>query len=133
MAREMKPRRRQIWAYVSAPILIGVAVLIRNALLGKTGGPEPDLLLLAVAIAGALGGFGPAAVATAVGLLEEIYFQTEPVRTFLVPRHRDQVELAIFVASGVACQGSPQLIAPGSAKVIAILGSSAWASLSASA
>ena len=82
----MKPGWHQARAYVAAPILIGVAVLIRNALLGKTGGPEPDLLLLAVAIAGALGGFGPAAVATAVGLLEEIYFQTEPVRTFLVPR-----------------------------------------------
>ncbi|MEI7705416.1 MAG: ATP-binding protein [Deltaproteobacteria bacterium] len=98
----MKPRSPQVWAYVAAPILIGVAVLIRNALLGDTGEPEPDLLLLAVAIAGALGGMGPAVVATAVGLLEEIYFQTEPVRTFLVPRHRDQVELLVFLVSGIA-------------------------------
>ncbi len=102
MEGEMKPRSHQVRAYVAAPILIGVAVLIRNALLGNTGEPEPDLLLLAVAIAGALGGLGPAAVATAVGLLEELYFQTEPVRTFLVPRHRDQVELTLFVVSGVA-------------------------------
>ncbi|MEI6226629.1 MAG: GAF domain-containing protein, partial [Deltaproteobacteria bacterium] len=98
----MKPGWHQARAYVAAPILIGVAVLIRNALLGNTGEPEPDLLLLVVAIAGALGGLGPAAVATAVGLLEEIYFQTEPVRKFLVPRHRDQVELTIFVVSGIA-------------------------------
>ncbi len=102
MARDMRLRSPQARAYVAAPILIGVAVLIRNALLGNTGGPEPDLLLLAVTIAGALGGLGPAAAATAVGLLEEIYFQTEPVRTFLVPRRRDQVELALFVASGIA-------------------------------
>jgi PAS domain S-box-containing protein len=82
--------------------LVGASVALRNAILGNTGEPNPDLLLLAVAIAGALGGLGPAAVATAVGLLEEIYFQTEPVRTFLVPKHRDQVELTIFVVSGTA-------------------------------
>ena len=98
----MKPGWHQARAYVAAPILIGVAVLIRDALAGSTGEPHPALLLLVVAIAGALGGLGPAAVATAVGLLEEIYFQTEPVRTFLVPRHRDQVELTLFVVSGIA-------------------------------
>ncbi len=42
----------------------------------------------------------------------------------------DQLE---ELEQALRCQGSPQLIAPGSAKVIAILGSSAWASLSASA
>jgi PAS domain S-box-containing protein len=98
----VRAQHRPILAYLAAPVLVGAAVVIRNAILRNTGEPNPDLLLLAVAIAGALGGLGPAAVATAVGLLEEIYFQTEPVRTFLVPRHRDQVELTIFVVSGIA-------------------------------
>ena len=79
MRDKMKLRSRQARAYVAAPILIVVAVLIRNAILGNTGEPEPDLLLLAVTVAGALGGCGPAAVATAVGLLEEAYFVAEPV------------------------------------------------------
>ncbi len=98
----MRARNRKFLAYLAAPALVGAAIALRSAVLGSTGGPEPDLLLSAVAIAGALGGFGPAAVATAVGLVEEIYFQTEPVRTFLVPKHRDQVELAIFLVSGIA-------------------------------
>lgn len=98
----MRARQRKFLAYLAAPVLVGASVLFRNAILGSTGEPESDLLLSAVAIAGALGGIGPALVATALSLLEEIYFQTEPVRTFLVPRHRDQVELTLFLASGVA-------------------------------
>jgi PAS domain S-box-containing protein len=98
----VRAHHRQILAYLAAPVLVGIAVVIRNAILGTSGEPEPDLLLSAVAVVGAFGGLGPALVAMAVGLLEEVYFRTEPVRTFLVPRHRDQVELIVFVMSGIA-------------------------------
>jgi signal transduction histidine kinase len=88
--------------------------------LATPGVPEPDLLLLAVAVAGALGGLGPAAVATRVGLMEEICFRTEPVRMFLVARQRDRVELTVFLASAIAIAVS--LEDPGAPDVMASRG-----------
>ncbi len=98
----MKYRHRQVAAYVAAPLLIGVAVAVRDALIGAKGEPETSLLLLAVALAGAVGGLGPAIAATVAGVLQEAYFNSVPVGSFRIAAHRDRVELAIFLVCGFA-------------------------------
>ncbi len=95
----MRGRHRQILAYLAAPVLVGIAAVIRNGLLGPGGEPETDLLLLAVALAGFLGGLGPALVATAVGLSQEFYLHAGPLGSSA--HRRDHVELGMFLASGV--------------------------------
>ncbi len=100
MAAGGKGGHRQILAYLAAPVLVGVAVVIRDGLLGQGGEPESDLLLLAVTLAGFLGGLGPALVATAVGLSQELYFHAG---SFGSSAHRrDHVELGMFLVSGAA-------------------------------
>jgi PAS domain S-box-containing protein len=106
----MRAWHRQVVAYLAAPVLIGVAVGIRHALIGDRGEPESDLLLLAVVLAGAAGGLGPAIVATVVGLLEEAYFQARPFGSFRVADHRDRVELAIFLITGVAIAATFEIV-----------------------
>jgi hypothetical protein len=75
----VRGRARQILAYVAAPVLIGLALLVRRALVGEVQDPQPDLFLMVVAVVGLLGGRGPALLATGIAFLEEVYFVAEPV------------------------------------------------------
>ncbi len=97
----MKPSNRKVLAYAAAPVLVAIALAFRLLALGTFDGPEMEAVLLAVALAGFLGGLGPAFLATATGIAAEVALLWWSSGSALLATARDRLELLVFAVSGV--------------------------------
>jgi signal transduction histidine kinase/ActR/RegA family two-component response regulator len=103
-------RRYSAWAYVVA--LVGAAVVF--ALRYRAGTPLGGFItsityLFAVLLAGLVGGWKPAVLATLVCLFNERFFFTDPKYSLSIPPGNDTMRILVYGASGVAisllCEG----------------------------
>ncbi|MGA8680453.1 MAG: DUF4118 domain-containing protein [Acidimicrobiales bacterium] len=91
------PARRRALAYVlalAAPAAIAAVLVPFRSSVGLPG--TLLALLLAVILVAGVGGLGPAAVATAVGILLADYYLTHPLHSFVLDRINEILALVAF-------------------------------------
>jgi len=92
--------RNPIVRYIASILFVSVAILITLRFTHTEWSPYFSLLLAAVALSAAFGGFGPGLVATGAALLSALFLLIPPRLTWSITHPEDAVRILLFGPMG---------------------------------
>ena len=93
----------ELRAYLIALIVVAIATFVRVDVAPALFAPVPTIpFFVAMLIAAWYGGLGPGLLSTLLGALSCAWYVFEPIHSFAIAGHEDQLRLIVFVLLGVA-------------------------------